>query len=346
MIELGISSFGEATVIEGETKPIEHGQRIRNLIEEIELSDKLGLDVFAIGEHHRKDFAVSSVETVLAAAAVNTKNIKLSSATTNISTNDPVRVYQNFATVDAISKGRAEIMVGRSSFSEGFRLFGYEGSDYSELFDEKFNMLLKIRDNEILDWKGRYTQDVNKMGIYPRATQQELPIWVATGGTVESTVKVATRGLPIVYAIIGGDPLRFKQHIKIYKTIGNTEKHDLSKMKVAMHSWGYIHQDNDKAIKDYFHPTKQVVDAISKDRPNWRPLTFDQYMNEVKYGSQFVGDPKTVAQKIIRVMEGLEIDRFFLHLPVGSMKHEDVLNAINLFATETAPIVREYFNNR
>lgn len=344
MIELGISTFGETTIIEDKNEITSHDQRIRELVEEIELADRLGLDIFAIGEHHRKDFAVSAPEIVLASGATNTKHIKLSSATTNLSTNDPIRVYQNFSTLDALSNGRAEVMVGRSSFIEGFELFGYSLNNYETLFDEKLAMLLEIRDHEILTWKGNHTHSVNGMGVYPRTAKKRLSVWVASGGNLESSVKIAKLGLPIAYAIIGGNPLAFKERVEIYKKIGYASGFSDQELKVAMHSWGYVARDNDEAIKDYFHPTKTLVDAISKDRAHWRPLTKEQYLAEIESGSLSVGSPKVVANKIIRVMEALKIDRFMLHLPIGSIPREKLLNAIKLFAEEVAPIVRAHFN--
>ena len=347
MIELGISSFGETTPMEGAGKVLSHDERIRNMIEEIELADKVGLDIYAIGEHHRKDFAVSAPEIVLAAGAVNTKNIRLSSATTNISTNDPVRVYQNFATVDAISNGRAEIMLGRGSFTESFPLFGYSLNDYEELFTEKMNMILEIRKNEILNWKGSFTQSVDGRGVYPRAVQKDFPIWVATGGNVESTLRIAEKGLPIVYAIIGGNPLNFKPLIDAYRKFGKQNGHDEKHLKVAAHSWGYIAEDSEKAKKQYFHPTKSLVDQISRERAHWSEMTWEQYEYSIgPNGAMFVGNPEEVAKKIIKIIEELGLDRFMLHLPIGSIPHEDVLKSIELYGTEVAPAVKEYFRNK
>lgn len=346
-IELGISTFGETTPIEGTGEVISHAQRIRNLIEEIELADKVGLDIYAIGEHHRKDFAVSAPEVVLAAGAVNTKNIKLSSATTNISTNDPVRVYQNFATVDALSNGRAEIMLGRGSFTEAFPLFGYKLEDYEELFEEKMDMILEINKNEILNWKGTHTQSVNNRGVYPRPENKDLPIWVATGGNPESTLRIADKGLPIVYAIIGGSPKNFKPLIDAYRKFGKQNGHSEEQLKVAAHSWGFIADTTEEAAQKYFHPTKKLVDQISSERPHWTELTYDKYLQNIgPHGAMFVGSPEDVAQKLIKMIEELGLDRFMLHLPIGSMPHEDVLKAIELFGTKVAPIVREYFENK
>ena len=347
MIELGISTFGETTEIEGTGVAPKHDQRIRDMIEEMKLADEVGLDVYAIGEHHREDFAVSAPEILLAAGASVTKNIRLSSAVTVLSSADPVRVYQQYATIDALSNGRSEVMVGRGSFTESFPLFGYDLADYEELFDEKLEMLDKIKNNEKLTWEGKHTQSILDKGVYPRAIQENFPIWVATGGNVESTVKIAQKGFPIAYAIIGGEYRRFKGLVDHYKAVGRNAGYSDDKLKVASHSWGFIADTDEEAIKKYFHPTKQVVDAISKDRPFWRPLTFEQYLNSVgPEGSMLVGSPETVANKLIDMIEMLNLDRFLLHLPLGSMPHEDIMKAIKLFGEKVAPKVREYFNKR
>lgn len=348
MLELGISSFGETTSIEKSGKTISHDERIRNMVEEIELADKLGLDIYAIGEHHRTDFAVSAPEIVLAAGAVNTKHIKLSSATTNISSNDPIRVFQNFSTIDAISNGRAEIMLGRGSFTESFPLFGYNLEDYEELFEEKKEMLLEINENEILNWKGeKFTHNVDGKGVYPRPVNGKLPIWVATGGSVNSTLKIAERGLPIVYAIIGGNPLGFKKLIELYRKFGEEIGHSPEKLKVAAHSWGFVWDTTEEAVEKYFWPTKVLVDQISKERPHWTPLSKERYLNSVgPDGAMFVGSPEDVANKMIKVIEELGLDRFMLHLPIGSMPHEEVMKSLRLYGEKVVPIVREYFNKK
>ncbi|UWD34405.1 LLM class flavin-dependent oxidoreductase [Mesomycoplasma molare] len=344
-VELGISTFGETTILEKTGKVISHDLRIRNMIEEIELADKVGLDLYAVGEHHREDFAISSPEMILAAGAVNTKNIKLTSAVTVLSSADPVRIYQNFAHVDALSKGRAEIMVGRGSFIESFPLFGYDLKDYDELFTEKLDMLLHIKENEIVTWKGKLTQSIDAKGVYPRAI--DLPIWVATGGNLNSTVNIAIKGLPIVYAIIGGNPFAFKRLVEAYKKIGKEAGHSEEKLKVGAHSWGYISETDEKAKKEFFFPTKQLVDNIARTRQSWTELSEKAYEHMTsEEGAMIVGDPKTVARKIIKLMEELDLDRFMLHLPTGSVPHEDLLKAIKLYGEQVAPIVREYFANK
>lgn len=337
-MELGMTTFGETTPLETTGIAPTHPERIRQLVQEIELADRVGLDVYGIGEHHREDFAVSAPEMVLAAGAVNTKHIKLTSAATIISSNDPVRVYQNFATLDALSNGRAEVMVGRGSFIESFPLFGYNLNDYDELFDEKLAMLRTIQEKSILDWKGNFTQSVDHRGVYPRA---DFPIWVATGGNVESTIKIAQQGLPITYAIIGGNPLAFKPLIDAYREIGSRMGHNLEKMKVAAHSWGFIAETDEEAQEKYFYPTKVLVDQIAKERSHWNGnFTWEDYQQAIgPEGAMFVGSPETVAKKIRAMKDNLGLDRFMLHLPIGSMPHEDVMKSIELLGS-VAPMLR------
>lgn len=345
MIELGISTFGETTPLQQTGKPIPHDERIRQLLAEIELADRVGLDVYAIGEHHRADFAVSAPEIILSAGAVNTTNIKLSSAVTVLSSQDPVRVFQQFSTIDALSNGRSEIMVGRGSFTESFPLFGYDLKDYEELFDEKLAMLLELNKQTTMHWQGKFTQTLDSISVYPRPVNETLPIWVATGGNIESTLKIAQHGLPIAYAIIGGNPLHFKRLINAYHQIGAQFKHDPSQLKVAAHSWGFIGDNHEQAIEDYFFPMKQTVDAIAKDRPFWTPLSKEAYHDMIgPDGATFVGDPDYVAQRLIKMIGDLNLNRFLLHLPIGSMPHADILRAIELFGKEVAPKIRAHFN--
>lgn len=343
-IELGITTFGETTPLAHMGKAIAHHERIANMVAEIELADKVGLDIYAVGEHHRADFAVSVPEMILAAGAVNTSHIRLSSAVSVLSSSDPIRLYQHFATLDALSHGRAEIMVGKGSFIESFPLFGYSLNDYYDLFHEKLAMLLAIREQEILTWQGKLTHNVDGRGVYPRAVQAELPIWVATGGSPETAVQTAQLGLPIAFAIIGGNPLAFKPLIQRYRQIGERFGHRAETLQVATHSWGFIGDQHTQAIDDYFYPTKQLVDAIAKDRAHWQPLSRAQYLHSVgENGAMFVGEPQYVAQKIIHTIEQLDIDRFMLHMPIGSIPHEALLRSIELFGNEVAPRVRAHF---
>lgn len=238
-IELGLTSFADNSAIhmpEGSELPISNAQRIRNIVEEIELADQLGLDIYGLGEHHRKDYAVSDPVTVLAAAAARTSHIKLSSAVTVLSSDDPVRVYERFSTLDAVSNGRAEVMIGRGSFIESFPLFGYNLNDYEDLFNEKLQMLLKINKHEIINWEGKLRPSVENTGVYPRIEHGELPISIATGGTPESSLRAGAFGLPITYAIIGGNPKRFARNIEIYKSVAESYGHDPSQLPISVHS--------------------------------------------------------------------------------------------------------------
>ena len=347
MIELGISTFGETTPLEKTGKTDSHEERIRQLVKEIELADQVGLDVYGIGEHHREDFAVSAPEIVLAAGAVNTQHIRLTSAVSVLSSMDPVRLYQQYATIDALSNGRAEIMAGRGSFTESFPLFGYDLAHYEELFDEKLEMLLKIKEEVHLTWQGQYAQTVANKPVYPRAVQDDFPIWIATGGHVESTIKIARLGLPIVYAVIGTSPKKFKPLVDAYRNIAANEGHPQSRIKVAAHSWGWIADSQEKAVQDYYYPTKVITDNIAKDRPHWREMSKEDYLHSISdQGASIVGNPEHVAKKIIQTIETLDLDRFFLHLPIGSMPHEEVLHAIRLYGEEVAVQVRDYFRQK
>ncbi|AYV34921.1 LLM class flavin-dependent oxidoreductase [Erysipelothrix rhusiopathiae] len=347
-IELGISTFGETTPLENTGIAPSHPERIRQLVKEIELADRVGLDIYGIGEHHRSDFAVSAPEIILAAGAVNTKHIRLSSAVTVLSSIDPVRAYQQYATIDALSNGRAEMMVGRGSFTESFPLFGYDLKNYEALFTEKLQMLRTIVENETVTWEGHHTQSLDNTGIYPRSVQEKLPIWVATGGNVESTVNIARQGLPITYAIIGGNPLRFKSLIEAYHAIGKQMGYPKDQMQVAAHSWGFIADTSQEAKDKYFYPTKLLIEQIAKDRSNWvqnyRRQDFD--IATEPGGAMFVGSPEEVTTKLIKMIEDLGLNRFMLHLPIGSMEHEDVMHAIELFGTQVAPAVRDYFKDK
>ncbi|MCS4486034.1 LLM class flavin-dependent oxidoreductase [Staphylococcus americanisciuri] len=348
-VELGITSFADNQEIfteNGQFPALSNGERIRHIVEEIKLADQLGLDVYGLGEHHREDYAVSDPGTVLAAAASVTENIKLTSAVTVLSSNDPVRVYQQFATIDGLSDGRAEIMVGRGSFIESFPLFGYDLNYYQQLFDEKLELLMTINRHEIVHWEGHLRPSINGLGVYPRAVQSELPIWLATGGTPESSIKAGRLGLPITYAIIGGNPKRFARNIAMYRATAESEGHDSSKIQVASHSWGYIAETDEQAQREFYLPTERYHNILAQER-GWPPFTVEHFQREVgPNGAMYVGSPQTVAQKIIDTVEALGITRFMMHLPIGSMPHDRTMNAIRLFGEEVKPIVDEYFANK
>ena len=340
-MELGITTFVETTpnVKTGET--ISHGERLRQVVEEIKLADAVGIDVFGVGEHHRSDYAASSPEVILAAAATQTKHIKLTSAVTVLSSADPVRVFEQFATLDGLSNGRAEIMAGRGSFIESFPLFGYDLADYNELFDEKLNLLLNLQKNEFVTHEGKFRPSIDGLGIYPRPDQDEIPIWIASGGTPSSSIRAGQLGLPMTLAILGGNPLAFGRVIAFYRQAAVEAGHDLSKMKVAINSHGFIAKSNEEAIEKFFPPTQAVMNKIGRER-GWPPYTKESFLQANGMdGAIYAGDPDTIAKKIILLKEHLGINRFYLQTPVGSMDHADILSCIELFGKEVAPRVKE-----
>ena len=251
-MEIGITTFVETTPDVETGKVISHAERIREVIEEIVLADQVGLDVFGVGEHHRKDYAASAPAVILAAAASQTKRIRLTSAVTVLSSDDPVRVFQEFATLDAISNGRAEIMAGRGSFIESFPLFGYDLKDYDELYDEKLDLLLNIRESEMVTWSGKHRAAIQNRGVYPRPVQDPLPVWIASGGTPQSVARAGFLGLPLVLAIIGGSPLQFAPLVQLYKNAAKQAGHDVSKLTVASHSHGFVGESTDSAVDKFF----------------------------------------------------------------------------------------------
>lgn len=340
-MEIGISTFVETTPDVQTGKVISHAERLREAVEEIVLADQVGLDVYAVGEHHREDFAASSPAVLLAAAAAQTKRIRLSSAVTVLSSADPVRVFQDFATLDGISNGRAEIMAGRGSFIESFPLFGYDLNDYDELFEEKLELLLKIRASEKVTWKGGHRPAIHNLGVYPRPVQDPLPVWIGSGGNTESVVRAGLLGLPLVLAIIGGRPVQFAPLVQLYKSAAAHAGHDPSKLTVASHSHGFIADTIQEAADKFFPSTQAVMNKLGKER-GWGHYDRNSYdAARSLEGALYVGDPDTVAQKIIYLRKQVGITRFLLHVPLGTMPHEDVMKAIELLGTKVAPIVRE-----
>lgn len=339
-MEIGITTFVETTPDVETGKVISHAERLREVVEEIVLADQVGLDVFGVGEHHRQDYACSAPAVLLAAAASQTKQIRLTSAVSVLSSYDPVRVFQEFSTLDAISNGRAEIMAGRGSFIESFPLFGYDLEDYDELFDEKLDLLLQIRDSEIVNWNGKHRPAIQNRGVYPRPVQDPLPVWIASGGTPQSAVRAGILGLPLVLAIIGGSPIRFASLVKLYKKAAKQAGHDMSKLKVASHSHGFVAESTDIAVEKFFPPTQAAMNVLGRER-GWGEYTRSTFDSARSLeGALYVGDANTVAEKIIYLRKNVGITRFMLHVPVGSMPHEDVMKAIELLGTEVAPIVR------
>ncbi|MFS0862816.1 LLM class flavin-dependent oxidoreductase [Fredinandcohnia sp. 179-A 10B2 NHS] len=340
-MEIGISTFVETTPDVKTGEVISHAQRLREVVEEIILADQVGLDVFGVGEHHREDYAASSPAVVLAAAAPQTKRIRLTSAVTVLSSADPVRVFQEFATLDAVSNGRAEIMAGRGSFIESFPLFGYDLTDYNELFEEKLDLLLRIRESEKVTWQGKHRPAITNLGVYPRPVQDPLPVWIGSGGNSESVVRAGLLGLPLVLAIIGGSPSQFAPLVELYKKAAAHAGHDASKLPVASHSHGFIADSTDEAADKFYPSTQQAMNKLGRER-GWGPYTRQTFDYARSFdGALYVGDPEYVAQKIIHLRKNVGITRFMLHVPVGTMPHDQVMRAIELLGKEVAPRVRE-----
>ena len=340
-MEIGITTFAENTPDPETGKLLSPHERMMNLMEEIELADQLGLDVFSVGEHHRPDFIVSAPAAVLAAAAVKTKNIRLSSAVTVLSSDDPVRVFQAFAHVDLLSKGRAEIIAGRGSFIESYPLFGYDLKDYDSLFAEKLELLLELNRNEKVTWSGNHRPPINNRGIYPRPYQKEIPVWVGVGGTPESAVRAANYGLPMALAIIGGMPERFVPFTELYKKTFSNAGHDPAKLQLAINSHGYIADDSQQADHEYYGPYAYVMSQLGRER-GWAPMNRDQYnYMSSKQGSLVVGSPQQVIDKILWEYELFGNTRFLLHISVGTLPHAKVMRAIELLGTAVAPVVRK-----
>lgn len=340
-MEIGITTFVENTPDPDTGKLLSPHERLMNLMEEIELADQLGLDVFSIGEHHRPDFVVSSPAVILAAAAVKTKNIRLSSAVTVLSSDDPVRVFQDFAQVDLLSKGRAEIMAGRGSFIESFPLFGNDLKDYDSLFTEKLELLIELNKSEKITWEGKHRPSIENRGVYPRPYQKELPIWVAVGGTPASVVRAASLGLPMTLAIIGGMPERFVPFTQLYKETYKRAGHDPAKLQLAINSHGYIADDSRKAADEFYGPYAYLMSQIGRER-GWSPMTREHYelMREPK-GSLLVGSPQQVIDKILYNHELFGNTRFLLQITVGTLPHAKVMRAIELLGTVVAPAVKK-----
>jgi probable LLM family oxidoreductase len=300
------------------------------------------LDVFGVGEHHRREFLDSAPAVILAAAAARTQRIRLTSAVTVLSAADPVRVFQNFATLDLLSQGRAEMVVGRGSFIESFPLFGLQLEDYDSLFAEKLELLLKVRENEFVHWSGKYRAPLTGQGVYPRPVQNPLPIWVGVGGTPQSFARAGTLGLPLMVAIIGGETRRFRPLIDVYREYGRRAGHAPEKLKVGVHALGYVAETTQKAIDDFFPGYARTFTRIGKER-GWPPVTrahFDAARSE--HGALLVGGPEEVAEKILRHSEALGgISRITFHMDVGEWRQAKLLRAIELLAAKVAPIVRE-----
>lgn len=339
-MEIGMMSFAD---MEPETsgKGVNGWQRMKNLLEEIQLADQLGLDVFGIGEHHRPDYAVSSPATVLAAAAMVTKHIKLTSAVTVLSSDDPVRVYQEFATVDLLSGGRAEIMAGRGSFIESFPLFGYSLDDYDSLFTEKLELLLKLNQTEKISWTGKHRPEIKELGVYPRAYQTWLPIWLAAGGTPASAVRAAKLGLPLMLAIIGGMPEQFAGFINLYKQTALQQGKQINDLQVGVNNHVFIAEDSQQAADNFFPYYAAMMNRVGRDR-GWPPLTRPQFdAARSPRGALMVGSVEQVVEKILFEYELFGNTRFLAQASLGFVPHAMTMRSIELFGTKVVPAVRK-----
>ncbi len=339
-MEIGIYSFGETAFDPATGRQLDPGERLRHLIDEIELADQVGLDVFGIGEHHRPDYAVSAPAIVLAAAASLTRSIRLTSAVTVLSSDDPVRVFQQYATLDHLSGGRVEIMVGRGSFTESFPLFGYDLGEYDEIFGEKLDLLLRLRDEERITWSGRHRAPIPGLPVFPRPHQDPLPVWIAVGGNPQSVIRAGTLGLPMALAIIGGAPERFRPMVELYRDAATRAGHDVTRLPVSINSHGFIADDADRAADLAFPAFVDTMGRIGRER-GWPPPTRAQFDAEATLrGANFIGSPTEVVEKILYQHEIFGHDRFLLQLTVGVLPHREVLRAIELLGTEVAPAVR------
>ncbi len=345
-MDIGISTFAERTPDPSTGRTVSAGERLRDVVREIVRADEVGLDVYAIGEHHRPDFAASAPAVVLAAAAPQTQRIRLSSAVTVLSSDDPVRVFQEFATLDLLSGGRAEIMAGRGSFVESFPLFGYDLDDYDDLFAEKLELLLALRDRERVTWSGRHRAALRDAGVYPRPEQDPLPVWIAVGGTPASVVRAGTLGLPLILAIIGGTPERFAPLVELYREAARRAGHDSADLPVGVHLHGFVADTSEAAVDTFYGPYAAVMTQLGRER-GWPPMSREQFdAMRAPGGSLAVGSPAEVTEKLLDVSELLGLERILLHLSVGTMPHAAVMRAIELLGGNVAPPVRARTHGR
>lgn len=340
-LELGLDTFGDVTA-GANGQPLSHAQVIRDVIAEAVLADEVGVDFIGVGEHHREDFAVSSPEMVLAAIAGKTRRIRLGSAVTVLSSDDPVRVFQRFSTLDAVSNGRAEIILGRGSFTESFPLFGYDLDQYNTLFEEKLDLFAAVlgqdRTGEPLTWSGTTRPPLTGQRVFPKTEQGRLSTWIGVGGSPESVVRAARYGLPLVLAIIGGDPRRFASYVKLYHRA--LEQKGLSHLPIAVHSPGHVAETDAQAREELWVPYREMINRIGKER-GWAPTSRAQFEQEIEAGSLYVGSPETVARKIAATAQALGIARFDLKYSAGPLAHPLLMRSIELYGRQVIPRVRE-----
>lgn len=342
-MELGLYTFADVGTDPVTGAKVGPAERLNNLVEEIELADQLGLDFFGLGEHHRPDYAVSAPAIALAAAATRTKNIRLSSAVSVLSSDDPIRVFQQFSTLDNLTHGRAEIMAGRGSFIESFPLFGYNLQDYDDLFSEKLALLMKLLQDEVISWPGSdHTPKIDGRGVYPRPFQEKMPLWIAVGGTPQSVARAAMLGLPLALAIIGGEPHRFAPLFNLYREAAQKSGHDVSKLKTSINVHGFVGETTQEALDTAFAPHSDVMNRIGRERGWGAAITKDQFAaSAAPRGANFLGSPAEVTDKILANHEIFGFDRFTLQMAIGVMEHKKLMKAIELYGTKVAPEVRK-----
>ena len=338
-MEIGIDSFAAVDADQAHD-PSKRVQAMAELLERMELADQVGLDVFGIGEHYREDFLDSAPSIILAAAAARTQRMRLTSAVTVLSAADPVRAFQNFATLDLVSNGRAEMVVGRGSFIESFALFGLNLDDYDALFAEKLDLLLQIRDNEVVNWSGRFRPALNDQAVYPRPVQDPLPIWLGVGGTPASFARAGTLGMPLMVAVIGGETHRFRPLVDLYRQAGEEAGHAPERLKVGLHSLGYVAESKEKAIKEYYPGYVTFFGKIGRER-GWPPITRERFdAQNGPRGAFLIADPEEVAEKILRHSESLGgISRFTFQMDNAGLTHGQLMHAIELIGTRVSPLV-------
>jgi probable LLM family oxidoreductase len=340
-MEIGIDSFAASPQQSENSTAKDNSNSMAELLERIELADQVGLDIFGIGEHHRKEFLDSAPTMILAAAAARTKNIRLTSAVTVLSAADPVRVFQNFATLDLISNGRAEIVAGRGSFTESFPLFGFNLQDYDAIFSEKLALLLAIRENEIIDWSGKFRAPLHHQAIYPRPVQKQLPIWLGVGGTPASFVRAGTLGLSLMVAVIGGETHRFRPLVDLYRQAGAKAGFAPDQLKVGLHSFGYAANTKEEAMDNFYPGYEKMMNKVGKER-GWAPMSRANFAAQTgELGAIVIGSPEEVAEKILRHSEALGgISRFSFQMDVG-LSHAQLLDSIRLIGRKVSPLVNQ-----
>jgi probable LLM family oxidoreductase len=338
-MELGIGMFGDLTFNKQHNQFQSPKERLKEMIEQVKLAEELGLDSFVLGEHHRPDYAVSSTEMVLSALATATSKIKLASGVTVLSSADPVKVWQDYVTLDLLSNSRAEIIAGRGSFTESFPLFGYELKDYNQLFEEKLDLLLKLNREETITWEGKFRPALKEQTIYPRP-ERPIPVSIAVGGTPESIQRAARLGLPIMFAIIGGMPRQFKPLVDFYKDEYLKNGHDEEKMKIGVHSHTFVTESREELLEEYYPLYAAQMDRIGKER-GWPPFTRRQFQAGLSpEGALYMGEPNEVADKISNTIKMFGLDRFIAHIDVGGPPHKDLMKSIELYGTKVIPQLR------